>query len=78
MTALEISKINKRVESDLVCKCLEKQRKNTLHVIQIELQQFFPIMIEESIYTSQIFEKSKHSLQQLTAFLLRGHLDTGE
>lgn len=62
LAPLEVLRIEDRIEGDLVDECLEEQRKDCLYVLQFELDQLCPVLIEEGVYASEVLKKGDDSV----------------
>jgi hypothetical protein len=78
LTALEVLQIEDRVEGDLIDKGLEQHREDVSHSIQTKLIQFFPLIVEESVESSQILEEDQDPLVKLILGLIFSSSHAGE
>ena len=70
LAPLEVLRIEDGIEGDLIDQCLEQQRKHCLHVLQLELDQFGPVLVEESVDSSQVLEEGDDAFELILSALL--------
>lgn len=70
MTPLEVLRIEDRIKCDLVDECFKQQRKHCFYIFQFELDEFCPVLIEESVNPSKVLEEGDNSVELILSALL--------